>query len=334
MPKYRFYIEYRGELEEVYPLYNNSLTSSAKREEDKHGIYDPAILQVESTFTFVRQDVDFIKSSFGINEEIPFKIYKSTDNGVTYNKIFDCYFYKLDCEFDDDDRKIIVKPKTETKYRKILSELDTEFDLIELGVEKTTIKYDVRPIVQVYVRGSDKLTSYTNGTYEEEEVLPELSDATLTGTYGFTELFDGFYVIGDGQISPDVSGFYSGAGAIREDGLYQIVLISGTQYGIVEVATSTTIFESSSSPNINTDEVLFTRVGDASQTTISIPVNDLYIRALSPKEVVDSVTLSPIPANDISSPKDKLKYILPITSITNAVYSEERQTEPSCFGEF
>ena len=115
MPKYRFYIEYRGELEEVYPHYNDSFTSSAKREEDKHGIYDPAILQVESTFTFVRQDVDFIKSSFGINEEIPFKIYKSTDNGVNYNKIFDCYFYKLDCEFDDDDRKIIVKPKTENR---------------------------------------------------------------------------------------------------------------------------------------------------------------------------------------------------------------------------
>lgn len=332
MPKYRFYIEYRGELEEVYPHYNDSFTSSAKREEDKHGIYDPAILQVESTFTFVRQDVDFIKSSFGINEEIPFKIYKSTDNGVTYNKIFDCYFYKLDCEFDDDDRKIIVKPKTETKYRKILAELDTEFDLIELGVEKTPVKYNIAPLFQTYLLGSDTITNYIAGTYEEQQITPVSSESDLLNIYKFGKVLEGTYITGSGQISPDVSGFY--VNNVRQDGAYEIVLNFNATLGInvfeiEDTSTSTIVYSSSDSAFTTT----FVNQSDPSQETIGIAPVKVFCRYLSPIEVVNSITLDPIPTNDIVPELARYSYLSPVTN-AGVIITEENQTEPTFYGQF
>ena len=332
MPKYRFYIDYRGLLQEVYPVYNNSFTSSAKREEDKDGIFDPTIFEIDTTFTFIRQDVDFIKNTFGINETIEIQIHKSTDNGVNYNKIFDCYFYKLDCEFDDDERKISVKFKTESRYRKILTELDTEFDLIELGVEKTPVKYNIAPLFQTYLLGSDTITNYIAGTYEEQQITPVGSESDLLNIYKFGKVLEGTYIIGTGQLSPDVSGFY--VSNVRQDGAYEIVLNFNATLGInvfeiEDTSTGTIVYSSSDSAFTTT----FVNQSNASQETIGIPQVKVFCRYLSSIEIVDGVTLDPIPANDIVPELGRYSFVSPVTN-AGVIITEENQTEPTFYNQF
>ena len=331
MPKFKFYIIYQGDPVEVFPHYNNNLTAKGQRDEQKEGLFDIR-KTIETTFKFVREDYDLISNDFGINEKIPFEIHRSTDNGITYIKIYDLFFTHIDCQEFDADKKIVsVKPKTTDRYTKILNNLDTEFNLIELGVATTPIKYKVVPLFQTYVAGSSVITNYLRGTYWEQQVTPVSVETDLLNIYKFGKIIDGFYVLGSGQLTPDVSGFYNDSDNTRTDGVYILELNSSPAWQIKEVSSGTVVFLAQTGASLN--DAIFVNQSNSSQETIVLGNQEIYCRYLSSVQQVGNDTLDVIPANDIVPNLARYGYVKAITS-AGVIISEENQTDPTFWGRF
>jgi hypothetical protein len=62
-------------------------------------------------------------------------------------------FTRIDCEIDEDNETIKVKPKTYDRYEDILTSLDKEFDLIALEPEITPVDVVRQPLIQVNLEG-------------------------------------------------------------------------------------------------------------------------------------------------------------------------------------
>lgn len=117
-------------------------------------------------------------------------------------------FGVTDCSFDTE--REICEPKLvyDDKYSQILDKYDNSYDLIKLAPAVTQLTLTKRAIVQIYVRGEDTISNYSNGNYWETEVEEAVDNSdVLRNTYHFAE--NGYIVQVHGQVN-DWSDDYSG----------------------------------------------------------------------------------------------------------------------------
>lgn len=170
-PKYKFYVD---GLEVLEPHYKN-LTKKYARESGQMFFRT----NLEGNINLFGIDYLRVKQS-DLNTEHTFKIMKYNRATTNYDLYFSSIFSKTDCTFDDDKRMCTLKLTPQDDYTKVLNAYDNTYDLIQLAPELTTVGLVKRPLVQVYIAGSNTISSFLGGEYWEQEV-DEVVD------YGYNE---------------------------------------------------------------------------------------------------------------------------------------------------
>ena len=133
--------------------------------------------KLTGNITFVNEDYDFI-----MNAPIDAKIIAVLENWEhqSWRTYIECYFYRTDCEVNEDDRIISVEMSTSDQYDEFLGVLDKEVDLIKLAPKITPIMLDKRPCLQLYARGADSVTCVlSNISWEQDcEAVDNADDLT------------------------------------------------------------------------------------------------------------------------------------------------------------
>lgn len=131
-----------------------------------------------------------------------------TDSDYIY---YTSFFNKVDCKFDHYIRKCELESTGIDDYTNILSKYEDTYDLIKIGAPITQISMSKRPVIQVYIKGSNVVSNFFGYTYWETEVNSVINDDdALQNTYYFayTGTCDEIYVEGAGI--PEVNSVYAG----------------------------------------------------------------------------------------------------------------------------
>lgn len=163
--------------------------------------------KLTGNITFVNEDYDFI-----MNAPIDAKIIAVLENWEyprwwTY---LECYFYRTDCEVNEDDRIISVEMSTSDQYDEFLGVLDKEVDLIKLAPKITPIMLDKRPCLQLYARGADSVTCVlSNMSWEQDcEAVDNADDLTSVHHFALWGSYVSAGMIGS-NLPSDAPKFYA-----------------------------------------------------------------------------------------------------------------------------
>lgn len=94
-----------------------------------------------------------------------------------------------DCSFDLAAHTCKPKLTPLDNYNRLLARYSDEYDLIKLKPEICKIRTSLRPIIEIYEKGSGVITRFLGGTYWETEINSPIDDDTvLTNTEHFESL--------------------------------------------------------------------------------------------------------------------------------------------------
>lgn len=175
--KYRFSINGRS----VNPSYKDDISKSYELESGQRFFRTG----LDGKLKFFRDDYDWIQAQ-SFETEFLLLIEISLDFGLTWATYFEGTFYKTDCTFDLDSKKIETKIEVKDQYVEVLAKSDNEYDLIKLGPAKQQLTIVKRPLIQLYVPGSKVVSCFLSGNSWEQEVETEITDLNaLVQTYKF-----------------------------------------------------------------------------------------------------------------------------------------------------
>lgn len=236
--KYRWLLNNGLGLFEINPIYGESAEKEYRKEEKQQYFRET----FSDKLTLVRDDFDKVNDA---NFDFDFELFLQRDSGSGFNTWWIGTFNKTDCEFDAINKTVEFKPDPKDKYRKLLSGMKKEYDLIRLGPTRNDIFYKKQPIIQVYIAGSAYVTNFLSGVYWEQRVdTPTTDFLQLTNDFFFgyksPNPFPGFngstksFIPGEsgGNLVPDVSGDYSYDHYIHEDGEYRYYNL-GSTFGFI-----------------------------------------------------------------------------------------------------
>ena len=101
----------------------------------------------------------------------------------TWNTYHSNTFGVTDCSFDLAAHTCTPKLTPLDNYSRVLARYSDEYDLIKLKPEICRIKTSLRPIIEIYEKGSGVITRFLGGTYWETEVTPEDDVQALTDAH-------------------------------------------------------------------------------------------------------------------------------------------------------
>ena len=203
-PIYKFELTIGLSTFQAFPIYR-SLSLDYEKESGQEFFRG----KLNGTLTFESADYTAIKEA-AFDARFGLEVFISQNGGTTWTSYWAGYFYKTDCDFDDDAQTVSVKPTVLDRYTAILAGMEKEFNLIELAPEIVPITADKRPLVQVYVPGDTVIGCFLAGMWWEQECEAESNQTTLQNTYHFYKNTDYVAVEVTGTMSPDVRGTYVG----------------------------------------------------------------------------------------------------------------------------
>lgn len=166
----------------AFPIYNNELTKEFEQESGQQFFRQ----KLSGKLTFVGPDYDWIIAS-DFDFQFIVDLFISYDGGATWAKYWKGTFWKTDCEFNADDRNVSVTPTVQDEYGDILAGLDKEYDIIPLAPEIVPVKFDKRPVIQVYVPGQTVIGCFLSGMWWEQECEAVTSERDLLNKYFFAK---------------------------------------------------------------------------------------------------------------------------------------------------
>lgn len=252
-------IDNSGFIYNVFKVSPNFKTLSKKYSKENNQVFFRNSL--EGKLTLGAQDFSKF-STFTIDDSLIFLLMRlrdSRDEELYYKAAFN----KTDCVIDYSKRTAELKFKPLDSYTDILNKYEDTYDLISLAPELTKINVNKRPLVQVYVAGSNTVSNFIGGTSFETEVLEPINDiAEIQSKYYFDYNKTVSEVYISGASITGVNGVY--AGVSDEDPVWAnkngyelaVELYSGVQYYIVIRDSSGTVIYRS------TDTVGFISLAD------------------------------------------------------------------------
>ena len=206
IPQYRFFLQVgaSGAMQSASPIYGGNLALNYELEQGQRFFR----AKLNGKLTFYREDYDtIIAAPFGTVFYLYMEI--STDPaGLTFAPYYKSKFTITDCTVNLDDRLITVQPQTTDQYDEVLAGMDNEYNLITLAPAMNGVTISKRPLVQVYVAGSDFLNNYIAGTSWEQSCTANDNKNELGHVYwfGLDTIFCRIEVANAG----DITGTYSG----------------------------------------------------------------------------------------------------------------------------
>lgn len=152
-----------------------------------------------------------IVSNSDIEDQHIFLINKYDKKSNSWPQYYKGGFSKTDCRFDHAKGKCELKISPVDQYSEIMNKYENVYDLIKLAPEITKIDIHKRSLTQIYILGSNSVSSFFGGTYLESEVIQPIDSADdLIHKYYFAYVKSGneFY-IKNAKLS-EVNGVYAG----------------------------------------------------------------------------------------------------------------------------
>lgn len=120
-------------------------------------------------------------------------------------------FTKTDCKFNHSAKSCEVKVDTLDEYVDFLANYKNTYNLIATAPAITPVIATKRPLVQVYVKGADVITTFLGGTYWEHDVNEPIDDINLLqNKYHFAYVGGGTECRISGAIDDNINGVYAG----------------------------------------------------------------------------------------------------------------------------
>jgi hypothetical protein len=211
---------------EVYPIYK-----SLKLEYAKAGTGEYYRRKLKGNLTLQKDDYNYV-GALSFDTEMFLEI----DDSQNILEKYIGYFFKTDCNFNDDDLTVKVQTKVLDDYEKVLGGIQNTYNLLELSPEIEAVQVNRRPIIQVYIPGDTVITNILGGTYWEQElqVDPLFDHNTLVNTYKFfnTENIRTIPSSAAPGLSTDVTGTYDD-NRLNANGLYRLIEETDAFFNIV-----------------------------------------------------------------------------------------------------
>lgn len=148
-------------------------------------------------------DYEFVKSA-SLEQNMLFVVYNINGQLVAKNS-----FNKTDCKFDHFKCSVELKLSPEDKYTKIIDKYDNTYDIIKLAPAVSHLTLTKRMAYQIYVAGSNNITTVANGTYWEDDVNEVIDDIkVLNNKYYFGKVGDSRYEIHLSDFNYDINATY------------------------------------------------------------------------------------------------------------------------------
>ena len=340
IPQYRFFLQVgaNGSQVAASPVYNGNLALNYEMEQGQRFFR----AKLNGKLTFYREDYDVIMAApFGTVFYLYMEI--STDPaGMTFAPYYKSKFTITDCTVNLDDRMITVQPQTTDQYDEVLAGMDNEYNLITLAPAMNGVTISKRPLVQVYVAGSDFLNNYIAGTSWEQSCTANDNKNELGHVYwfGLDTIFCRIEVENAGAITGTYSGKLVRTGTTMEGTepyeVYQMVLendAGATDYyfnidlnvkvayyedwwfGTIDLrrrAGDTSVSYSSKTFQSETFNTGFYQLRGTA--TVNVYIENIFVMArwLTDAESVTGITLYDIPENDIAGENRNYHKVAPI----------------------
>ena len=204
-PIYKFELSAGEDTQDAYPIYGNDLSKDFERQSNEQFFR----AKLSGKLTFQCADYDFIAGQ-AFDTQFLFKIYISYSGGTLWQNYWQGTFWKTDCEFNDDDKTVIVTPTVDDQYNAVLAGMEKEFDLITLAPAIERIKFDKRPMIQIYSLGSTTMACFLSGMWWEQECQAVDNANTLRNTYHFSDCASQNVYVLTGEINREIAPVGSG----------------------------------------------------------------------------------------------------------------------------
>lgn len=243
--KYRFSINGRS----VTPIWKDEVQKEYELESQQR-FYRA---QLSGKIALIKDDFDWANSQ-SFDTEFVFLIEKSNDLGQTWVDYWTGKFFKTDCKWYQDDKKVELKLTTKDSYNDVLAGLEKEYNLIKLTPGKTEVQIDKRPLIQLYIPGDSVVSCFLSGnSWEQDTAFEVTNESDLINTYYFALASTLHKVFVYEDLDNDISG------TPEECAGDYVGESSDTWYGrnltdVAEETTYKTTFESQKSYELNTTE--------------------------------------------------------------------------------
>lgn len=298
-----------------HPVYKDDLAIDFEQESNQQFFRR----KLSGKLTFVRDEYDWI-SARAFDFEYLLKIFISYDGGQSWAEYWNGTFWKTDCEFDDDNRNVVVKPTVKDEYNAVLAGLEKEYDLIQLAPEIVPVKLDKRPMIQVYIPGQSVIACFLSGMWWEQECENITDENALLQTYHFSLAKKQRVVDVTVQGTPVIPEIFTGEPYIETDqgtteytnGAYKFVYYyygsssgSTVRWEIVRVSDNQTMWWKALTnqfpPSIPSTVTLEPFPDSGATGNVEIYIHDIpvYSRIVCDVETINQLTTYDIPDNDI-----------------------------------
>jgi len=349
--KYRFSINGVS----VHPIYKDDLTKTYEKESGQVFFRE----QLSGSLSLINEDFDWISSQL-FNTEFVLLTEKSNDNGLTWVNYITSSFFKTDCKWDSDNKKVELKVNVKDVYTDVLAGLDKEFNLIKLAPEIKPLFIQKRPLLQYYIPGQSSLTCFLSGMSWEQEVNEPVTNAnTLAGfSFSLSSHLQRSSVTKSSQNPPTplihgeefVNKFtftrQNPCEWLSQDGDYKLKYepyFSDSnhtlyQFGLYRVSTNTKLFGTPGYDTIYTNpigaQIALTAVGGSGATGQYIIQNftvNVYSRYLLDVDNIFGQNTTPILSDDIVPNNRNYKYMIGY-DVDLCTISNELQSTPTEYG--
>lgn len=180
-PIYKFMLSIDGEnAKQAFPVYKDDLAIDFAQESGQQFFRR----KLNGKITFQNSDYTRIHNA-AFDAEFCVEILISYNGGQTWASYWVGAFWKTDCEFNDDNETVVVSPTVKDAYVALLAGMDKEYNLIDLKPAINKIRYDKRPMIQVYVPGQTTIGCFLSGMWWEQECEAITDVDALKNTYLF-----------------------------------------------------------------------------------------------------------------------------------------------------
>lgn len=337
-PIYRFFLtKNSGQPKEVFPIYKDDVAIEWALESNEM-FYRR---KLTGKLTFVGPDYELIMptpSAYGDTFYLDIEI--SYDRGGNWAIYWRGVFYQTDCEINFADKKIIVTPSVYDQYTDVIAGLDKEFNLVDLKPVIQPIDLVKRPIIQVYLAGQPKITSFMGGMYWEQDCEATTNYQTLTQTCNFQYLFSAGYIDVLQQGTPTIPSRF--VGNIASAGNTELsrgdfkIHSQGLGYVyITRISDNKTLWSAMNVYLDNNEQITLTPVADSGATgDVIIKVHSIavYMRALTDVLDVGGTQTYPISDNDIV-PDHRNYHRVAVLNLPGLIwYTDYTDDEPTQWG--
>lgn len=217
---FRWKLDIGSGYELVNPIYGKDV-SLDKEMESGEWFYRETL---NGTLTFTCEDWYIIQSS-PLDTDFNLRLEKKDISG-TYKTFWSGIFYRTDGGFDDKNRTVKIKPKTNDRYKKLLAAKDKEYDIIALGPKAQSLTYIKRTVYQIYYFGSAFVTNIIGKNSYDISISPPTYDDLIAWGFDTGKAIN--RIIGNLDLcqyynpTPGVSPFSPDYENISDDGEFEI----------------------------------------------------------------------------------------------------------------